>query len=139
MAKIEFIYTDESAKAILKHKELEFVGEAFCHPEDRDMASERTGLCIAEARAIIAQLVHKRNNELIPQLKILKHLYHNTSSSGNFNEKSYEAHMMRSQIHAIENQLTAINNEIAAERKHLKEYIDLKDKVYKRIRAKNNQ
>ena len=54
-----------------------------------------------------------------------------------FNPKSYEAKMIRSQIKVLENDLAAINADLANERKNLKEYIDKKDILYKKLRAKN--
>ena len=54
-----------------------------------------------------------------------------------YNPNSYEAKMLRSQIRAIEKELTTINNGIADEQKFIKDYIEGKDKLYKRLRAKN--
>jgi hypothetical protein len=45
--------------------------------------------------------------------------------------------MLRSQIRAIERELAVISNSIADEQKFLKDYIDGKDKLFKRLRAKN--
>jgi hypothetical protein len=59
------------------------------------------------------------------------------ATSKNFNPKSYEAKMIRSQIKVLENDLAAINADLANERKNLKEYIDKKDILYKKLRAKN--
>ena len=57
--------------------------------------------------------------------------------SKKFNPKSYEAKMLRNQIRALEKELTTLNNEIADEQKFIKDYINGKDKLYKRLRAKN--
>ena len=134
---IYFNYNDGKAECIIRNKNNVFVGEAYCHPKDDDFKSERVGLCIAEARAYIKQLCHKRDNILLPQLQILNHLYDNISRSKNFEPKSYEAKMIRSQIKAIEKNLATINTEIQDERHFLKEYIDGKENFYQRIRAKN--
>jgi hypothetical protein len=45
--------------------------------------------------------------------------------------------MLRSQIRVIEKELATINNQLADERKFLRDYIDGKDKLYQRLRAKN--
>lgn len=142
MAKdIRFDYEEGCAMCIIKYKNKDFKGFAFCHPDDADMESERTGCCIAEARAYIQVQCFKRTYEIKPQLDILYHLYHNMSRGKNFNPKSYEAKMVRSQIKALEKDLAAVNQIIADERKYLKEYIDQKEKLYQklRLRDKNKQ
>ena len=133
----EYGYVDGSAVYIITYNGYRFVGEATCHPDDMDFESERVGLTIAEARAYIKVLRHVRDCEVKPQLKILNHLYSNMGTSTHYNPISYEATMLRSQIRAIEKELTTINNGIADERKFVKDYINGKDKMYKRLRAKS--
>ena len=136
---ISFGYAQGSACCIIMYNGFEFVGEAQCHPDDMDMESERTGLCIAEARAMIKVMRFKRDHEIAPQLKILNHLYSNMGTSKYFNPKSYEAKMLRSQIKDVKNQLATVSNEIADEQKYLKEYIQKKDNLYRKLRARNQQ
>jgi hypothetical protein len=138
-AKAEYTYDVETGKAIytIKYNGLDFCGEAFCHPEDMDYGSERAGLSIAECRANIKLLRFMRDYEMRPQLKILKHLLHNTRNSKYYNPISHEAKMLRSQIRTIEKELATISNAIADEQKFIKDYIDGKDKMYKRLRAKS--
>ena len=133
----EYGYVDGSAVYIITYNGYRFVGEATCHPDDMDFESERVGLTIAEARANIKVLTHMRDCELKPQLKILNHLYSNMRTSTHYNPISYEAGMLRSQIRAVEKELAAINNGIADERKFVQDYINGKDKMYKRLRAKS--
>ena len=134
---IEYKYGEGSAVCIIKYNGYDFVGRADCHPDDEDFESERVGLTIAESRANIKVLRHIRNCEIKPQLKILKHLFNNMKSSTYHDPYSYEAKMMRSQIHVIEKELATINNAIADEQKFIKDYINGKDKMYKRLRGKN--
>ena len=135
---ISFGYADGGHSCcIIKYKGLEFVGEATCHPDDMDFESERTGLCIAEARANIKVLKFKRKFEIIPALQSLRHLYGNMRSSKKYNPKSYEAQMIRSQLRALEKELDTISNDIVEEEKYLNEYIQKKDAFYQRLRAKN--
>lgn len=135
---IIFNYDKESgfAQCLIKYNGVYCDGEARCHPDDMDFESERIGLTIAEARANIKVLRFMRDYEIKPQLKILNHLYSNMKSSTYYNPKSYEAKMLRSQIHAIEKELATINNGIADERKFVKDYIDGKEKFHQRLRAK---
>lgn len=133
----EYGYVNGSAVYIINYNGYRFVGEATCHPDDKDFESERVGLTIAEARANIKVLRHIRDCEIKPQLKVLNHLYSNMKTSKSFNPISYEAKMVRSQIRAIEKELTTISNGIADEQKFIKDYINGKDEVYKRLRAKS--
>jgi hypothetical protein len=134
---IKFIYADGNAMCTINYKGLTFMGTATCHADDRDFMSERVGMSIAECRANIKLLRFIRDHEIKPQLKILNHLLNNMKNSKHYNPISYEAKMLRSQIRAIEKELVAINNSIADEQKFLKDYIDGKDKLFKRLRAKN--
>ena len=136
-SKSNYSYIDGSATYVIKYNNQEFEGKAVCHPEDRDFESARVGLTIAEARANIEVLRHIRECELKPQLKILNHLYANIKTSKYYNPTSYEAKMLRSQIRALEKELTTLNNEMADEQKFIKDYISGKDKLYKRLRDKN--
>jgi hypothetical protein len=45
--------------------------------------------------------------------------------------------MIYRHVKQLEKQLDIINSDIAEEEKYLKEYIDKKDKFYKKLRAKN--
>ena len=136
---IEFAFDEELgyARCLMICNGQAFEGGAKCHPDDMDMVSERTGCCIAEARAYIKALRFKRDHEIQPKLDILRHLYSNMRSSKKYNPKSYEAQMIRSQLRALEKELDTVNNDIVEEKKYLKEYIQKKDAFYQRLRAKN--
>lgn len=136
---IEFAFDEKLgyARCLMIYNGQAFEGGAKCHPDDMDMISERTGCCIAEARAYIKALRFKRDHEIQPKLDVLRHVYNNMQTSKYFNSKSYEAKMLRSQIGVIEKELAAVNQDLAEEKKYLKEYIDKKDKFYKRLRARN--
>ena len=135
--KTDYSFSNGSAIYTIKYNDYVFTGHALCHPDDKDFESARVGLTIAESRANIEVLRHIRNCELKPQLKILNHLYSNIKTSKYYNSKSYEAKMIRSQIQALEKELTTINNEIADEQKFVKDYINGKEKMYKKLRDKN--
>lgn len=111
-----------------------FVGTAFCHEDDADMVSERTGLFIAEGRAIIKRYQHIKNNQLKPAIQILKHLENNLRQSKYFNEKSHDFIMLQRQIRIKEEELDVIEQQIAMEKQGLKDYIAQKDKLYTKIR-----
>ena len=76
-------------------------------------------------------------------LKALKQAYYSMNQSKKFNPKSYENKMLQRQIRQIEFDLDTIRDMLATEEQNLREYIQEKDKFYKRIRhnrekAKNN-
>ena len=133
---IEFKYSNGISVCIIKYKGRHFYGSAECHPDDEDFCSERTGLCIAEARANLEVLRYQRDCEIAPQIKILNHLLNNMQRNEDYNKYSYEAKMLRSQIRAVEKELATIKQDIADEKKYLKEYIDQKEKMYQRLRAR---
>ena len=113
-----------------------FVGEAYCHDDDLDMVSARTGQEIAFRRAKIKCLQHIRNTDIKPRLAALKHLYGCMVHSTKFNPNSYENCMLQKQIRGLEFDLATTNEMIQYERENLKAYIDDKDKMYKHIRKK---
>jgi hypothetical protein len=121
----------------ITHNGIAVAGSARCHPEDVDMVSERTGLTIAEARANIRLLKVKKRTEIQPKIDVLRHLLTNIESSKYHDPKAYESKMLRSQLSHWEKQLEQINNDIIEEEKSLKEYINQKDKLYNRLRARN--
>lgn len=135
--KTNYSYSEGNAKFTINYHGQIFVGTAKCHPEDSDFESARVGLTIAESRANIQVLRHIRDCELKPQLKILNHLYMNMKTSKYYNPKSYEANMLRSQIRALEKELAAIHNQIIDEQTFSKDYISGKDRLYKKLRGKN--
>jgi hypothetical protein len=125
------------AKCILKSDNGQiFIGEAFCHDDDLDMVSPRTGKEIAYRRAKIKELQFIKNNELKPKISALKHLYGCMVRSKKFNPESYENTMLQRQIRLLEFDLTTANEMIRYERENLKAYIDDKDRMYKHIRKK---
>ena len=134
---VNYAYNDGVSSYQITYKGYNFLGLAECHNDDMDFANERVGLTIAEARAVIKVLRFMRDTELVPQIKILKHLYSNIETSQFHNPKSHESRRIRSQIRALERALESVNNAIADEKKFIKDYIDGKDKLYKRLRAKN--
>lgn len=133
---ITFSYQDGRSVCTIEYKGICFIGDAKCHEQDADFQSEKTGLQIAEIRANIKLLQFRRDTEIKPQIKILKHLLHNIQSSQYHNPKAYESIMIRNQLKALNADLNEINSIIHDEKKYLKEYINEKDKFYKRIRSK---
>ena len=139
--KPEFTWDEESRSAICiikDEKDRVFIGEATCHPDDQDMMSERTGCELAFRRAKLQYLRAVRDAELKPALAALKQLYYSMKHSSNFDEFSYENRMLQRQIRLFEFDLTTVKEMIAYEYQGISDYIKGKDKVYKKIRNKQN-
>lgn len=92
----KFKWYGEIGKAIcqLHTKYGVFGGTASCHPDDKDMMSEKVGCEIAYSRAAINSLKYERDCIIKPSLKALRQLYFSMKHSKKFNPKSYEAKML---------------------------------------------
>lgn len=123
------------ATCILNDGKREYVGYAKCAEEDKDMASEKTGCQIALYRAEIEFYKHLRDNEVRPALLAFKHAYSCISQSSHFVSKSYEARMLRREIHRKEFDLELANLMLKDKKRLLKELIDGKEKFYQHIRS----
>ena len=77
--------TSGKAACIVSDGEKVYTGFAQCHPDDRDMTSEKTGCEIALRRAKINALRGYRD-ELKIRLSALNQYYHSMNMSNRFNE-----------------------------------------------------
>ena len=128
--------TGTSTCVFIDSKNNKHIGIAICHPDDKDMKSEKTGLNRAQMRAMIKYYQHIKNNELRPQLKILQHL---ESLYRNCDQNNYENKTLRKQIYLIKNDLDVINENISILKKELKNYINSKESFYKSVRKHRGQ
>ena len=115
---------------------LEFVGKAKCHPDDMDYYSEITGSTIAEARAQQKVLKHVKNNIIIPQLKIIKHIYCNFNTSTHIDKTSKPYKIIKKQYFELEEELKQIKQDIKDNQIFIYNYLKGKDKIYTRLRNK---
>lgn len=122
------------SKCFIYDKGLIFTGEAHCHPEDMNYASERTGCYIAETRACIARLRHKRDNVLRPQVKSLMTFYKDLKNRKNFNADNPEIHYLIQRINELNHELAIVEQDIRLEQTYLYDYIHNKEIIYKKIR-----
>ena len=132
-------YDKETLKSscIIEDKNIIGIGNAYCHPTDNDIASERTGVHIAEERAYIKYLQNYKACQLQPALTALKHVYSTMCHSTHFNPHSYEAKRLRKEIKNIEKEIKKTSISIENAKLHLKEYIDNKNKMAEYYRTKN--
>lgn len=122
---VELIVGDES-----------YFGSAFCAPKDKEFASEKVGLTIAEKRAEIKYLQSILQNTLKPQLKILEHLENGVNAKP---EKDRNGIMIYRAANRCRNEIKSIRYNIKILKKELKEYIDNKDDLYNKIIARRSK
>lgn len=110
-----------------------YIGVAVCHPDDEDMASEKTGCEIALRRANI-EYIKSIRDQIKHELGALEHLYYVMNRSKQFNPKSYENIMLQRQIRLKKTDLATIKDMLTKEQENLRWYVNEKEKLYKRIR-----
>lgn len=113
-----------------------YEGLAQISPNDLDFQSERTGLSTADLRAQINFYKGYIKNELKPQLRALKQLYYSMNRSKNFDKTHYEVKMLNRAIKRIEAEIQETKDFITELTQVLKDYIQQKDDMYKKLRAK---
>ena len=132
----EYFWSEENGTAFctIYYNKYSFMGEAQCHPHDRDMISKLTGQTIAEMRATIKYLRFIRDCELQPQLKALKQLYYSINHSKYFDPKSYEATMLYRQINHLTEDLKENKYLIDLTKSQLEAYLITKERDHQRLR-----
>ena len=130
--------TSSKAACIVSNGEKVYTGFAQCHPDDSDMASEKTGCEIALRRAKINALRGYRD-ELKIRLSALNQYYNSMNMSHRFNEKSYENKMLQRQIRQIKFDLDTTKEMIAGEELSLRAYIKSKDVFYTQTRKRRQK
>lgn len=124
---------DGSALCIIQSRDKTYYGVATCHPNDRDMMSEKTGCEIAYMRACLMSLRGVKD-ELKTELKGLKKYYHSINTSKYFNPESYEVRRLIFHMEHIEADIAALKILIQEQRKNIQEFISRKEKFYEKIR-----
>ena len=100
-----------------KKSNIQFVGTAKCHPDDRDMMSEKTGLTIAEKRSYIKFLLHMRDNYLKPMIQVLKQVQSTFSQRNDINGVK----IIQSELNKKQRFLMEIRDELNFTKNDLKE------------------
>lgn len=115
-----------------------FIGLATCNDEDKDFQSERTGQEISYRRARI-ELLRANRDEIKTQLAAYKQFYYSMKHSSHYNDKSYEAKMLKRFIYRLSMDLETAKEIINDESAALRQYLDLKDKAFAALRAKRDK
>lgn len=130
--KEEFLGLDETqgiAQYKITYKNLDFIGIAKCHPDDKDFQSKLVGAYIAETRAWIKFYQHKKNNILKPKIQVLKEVLEHCK-----NKKSYEYFLILKTLRRNNFELDTVNKEIVQLKQDLKTYVEGKEQFYQKIR-----
>ena len=128
--KIEFTYANESnpvttCQIFDKFGKI-YVGQAVCHPDDRDMVNEMTGAALAQMRAELSLLRDLRDSEIIPELKAIRRIYNNL--------KKYKKPLLRRELNEAEFIYVAIKEMIRSKKREIADFILTKEKFYQGIR-----
>ena len=140
--KPEFTWDETSgicSCAIVLDDILHGFGIAQCADEDKDIFNERVGMHIAELRAQINLLQNYKNYELRPGLKALLHLKGTMIRSKKYNADSYESKRLNVEIKNFRKDIEDINDAITAAKQNLYEYINIHEKLAKRIRENDHK
>lgn len=132
----QYFWNEETGQTvchIYDNKGKVYIGEAICHPDDKNFQSQRIGQEIAYRRALIDFYRKLRKEELKPKLAAYKELYQEMILSPRFNPKSYENLSLQRKIRKTTFDLAVVNDMINRERIELNEYIDTKEKIHKKL------
>lgn len=124
--------------AIEDNKGRVFIGLATCNDEDKEFRSERTGREISYRRARI-ELLRANRDEIKTQLAAYKQLYYSMKHSKRYDDKSYEASMLKRFIYRFQIDLETVKEIIDDESASLRQYLDLKEKAFASLRAKQDK
>ena len=131
-----YLYDKDSGVStyIIEYEGQYFTGIAHCAPEDADMQNEKTGINIAQRRAII-KLFQYRRNELKHKLAALNQLYYSVNKSKKYDSHGYMENMLEHQRQQIQDELNLMKDALKDEQQDLQQYLKNKDEFYKRIRT----
>lgn len=124
---------DGTSLCVIYDRDKMYYGTATCHPEDRDMMSEKAGCELAYLRAAVMGLKSVRD-ELKTELQGLKKYYYSMNTSKHFNPESYEARRLMSHMDRLEKDIEIVKTLINQQNKQINDFIKNKDEYYKKIR-----
>ena len=134
MREPKFTYLEDVGivSCIIEDKNKYYYGDAFCHDEDMQFFSKRTGEQIAASRAYLEYLKDIRDT-IKTELKAFKHFYSCIKQHQNFNENEYSVRFLLRTIKKLEIELKEAQSAVIEERNNLKLFLDSKDKLYREV------
>lgn len=124
----------------LTYQGAKFIGKAQCHAQDRDFCSEKTGLSIAEKRAML-KLCKKLKNDTRIRYETLERLYKILSNNGKIDPDSYEVNIVYHEMLNFKTEYILYKEAIKSLYQELNEFISNKATIYsilRKNRAKAN-
>ena len=118
-----------------------YYGMAQCHPDDQDFFSARTGEHIAASRAYMAYLKDLKRIIKIEQSSLTQ-LRACLNSNHKIDKKSIEMQTIAKFINKLQQEKLSIEQDMREERRSLNNFLDNKNKFYRRIeslRANSNK
>lgn len=132
-----FTYNDSGfTKCELAYKNKIFTGYAFCLETDKDFQSDRTGCFIAEMKAQLKKMRYMRTETRKSQ-KALIDFKKRLECCKDYDENSFESKRLRKEIYIYQKEIDNITAAITDTENYLKDYIEGKEKLYQKIRAKS--
>ncbi len=134
-----YTYKNGTAKyAIIDNDGNTYIGNAYCHPEDIDMMSEKTGLYIAEMRANIKYLRYLIKDSK-KELKSLVDFHSLLKFNPYYNENNRETKLLIREIRRRKKDIEENKKALKDMQLSLKEYITQKNEFYQKIRKNRNK
>lgn len=128
------------ATCTLTYQGAKFIGKAQCHVQDRDFCSEKTGLSIAEKRAML-KLCKRLKNDTRIRYEALERLYKILSNNGKIDPDSYEVNIVYHEMLNFKTEYILYKEAIKSLYQELNEFISNKATIYsilRKNRAKAN-
>jgi hypothetical protein len=110
-----------------------YVGEAFCHPNDRDVFSEKIGMDIAYFRSEIKYLQDIKNT-LSTKLALVEDLYSRLLTRQGVTENSPEMKGIRRQIYLIKRDIEDTKCDIQKVNNEIQDIINNSEDFSRRLR-----
>ena len=130
-------FNEETGKAtyIYAYDNQLFEGTAQCHEDDMDINSKTVGLKYAETRAYL-QYLRVRRKELLNKANILENLQRNMMTSKDFVPRSNYSKKLQFEICETRCELNDCRQAIDAIPGYLRNDIEARDGLYKKLREK---
>lgn len=126
-----------TATCIYGYKGHLLVGEAQCHEDDMDMCSELVGMKLAETRAYL-KFLKVRRDELTIRKDTLEGVFRNMMTSKDFIPYSSYAKKIQQSICETRCELHEVREAIANIPPYLKQDIEERDVLYKKLRKRRS-
>lgn len=130
-----FVYDENTGrtKCYLRYEDKDFIGEARCHPDDMEFATEFVGCEIARMRATTKVLKYIVKEDRIA-IKALKDFYNNIAESKSMKQNDWLRQKFLNEIDSYEEDIKDIKMAIETIKVKLTAYTTGKDSLYKSLR-----